>query len=105
MRMGRVELRAHRVELGLQAPQRLDDPVRGLDRVGAVAGLAGVGGRPEHAHLEPQDADLRGPDRPLRRLGEHRGVRRVAGQHAGERSVARALLLDDGLELHARARA
>ena len=61
-------------------------------------------GRAEHADLEPQHPDLGGPDRVLRRLGEDRGVGRVPGQHAGERAVAGALLLDHRLELHPPAR-
>ena len=96
--------RGRGVELGLEAPQGLDHRVGGLDRVGALARLHGMGGRAQHAHLEPQHADLGVPDRAARRLGQDRGVGRVPGQHAGERAVARALLLDDRLELHPRAR-
>ena len=92
--------RGRDVELRLEAAQGLDHRVGGLDGVGAVGvGEAGVRGRAEHADLEPQHADLGGPDRVLRRLGEDRGVGRVPGQHARERAVAGALLLDHRLEL------
>ena len=104
MRIGGIERRAHDVELGLQRAQRLDDRVGGLDRVGPLARIARVGRRAQHAHREPQDADLRRPDRALRRLGQDRRVGGVPGQHAGQRAVAGALLLDHGLQLDRRAR-
>ena len=97
----RVERRRGRlVQLGLEAVERRHDREARLDRVHSLAGLADVRGRAGDVNVEPEDADLRDADRGGEGLRDHGGVDRRAGKHALERTVAGALLLDDGLQLY-----
>jgi hypothetical protein len=87
------------VPLVLQAMQRVDQRIAGLDRVGAAAGHGDVGGLAAHFHLKPHHADLcRG--QPLGRgLGNDGRVTAIAPLQTGQRAVARALLLHHGLQV------
>ena len=84
--------------------ERGQDREGGLDRVDALSRFADVGGRTGDVDVEPEDADLGDGDRAGKRLGDERGIRAEGSgdgrEDALERAVARALLLDDRLQLH-----
>ena len=85
------------VPLLLELAQLLDDAVGRFDRVRAGIGLVDVDGMAGDLDLEPHHADLRDGERAARRFGDQRRLGAIAALQAGQRTVARALLLDHRL--------
>ena len=84
--------------------QRLHDPVGGFDGISAGARLADMDGNTAHVDLEPQHADLRAKELVPVWLGDQRRIGTIAAGEAGERAVAGAFLLDNGLDEDVRGR-
>jgi hypothetical protein len=99
-----VRRRRRRVQLGLDRPERLDQRQARFDRAHIVPLWAAWPGRHRTTTSNHTTPTLRRGDRRTERLGDDRGVGRVAREHGLQRTVAGALLLDDRLDVHGGAR-
>ena len=89
-----------RVPARFEHPQRRDDARHRLDRARARARLAHVHRASAHLDGEPEHADVRPHELLVLGLRDDGGVGGVARDEAVQRAVARALLLDDALDVH-----